>query len=82
MKDERALKENRALIRSALGEVWSGRARYAAAVWFFQHGLMDATVLETYRILSRLDHEDPQTLLMQSSQGRQWAEELNKSTEA
>ena len=45
------------------GEADSGRVRYAAAMYFYQRGMISAECLEVYRICSRLDHEDPQPLL-------------------
>ena len=51
------------LIRLPLGERWSGRARYAAAVTLNAAGLVDDSVLEVYRMLSRLDAADPMLLL-------------------
>jgi hypothetical protein len=81
MEDHNALRENWRLIKTPIGEAWSGRTRYAAAAWLYKNGLMDPGVLETYRILSRLDDEDPHGLLIQTPEGRAWAQELNKSTE-
>ncbi|MEI3852802.1 MULTISPECIES: hypothetical protein [unclassified Ensifer] len=51
------------MIRLPAGQEWSGRARYAAAMFFYQRGLMDAETLEVYRICWRLDAEDPATVL-------------------
>ena len=59
-----------------LGVEWSGRARYAAAVSFFNHGMFGVDVLEIYRILSRLDHEDPALRLSTFENGRGWLEQL------
>ncbi|TIS16117.1 MAG: hypothetical protein E5X10_08780, partial [Mesorhizobium sp.] len=47
------------LVNTPLGEMWSGCTRYAAAMFFFKRGEMDADTLEVYRICARLDHEDP-----------------------
>lgn len=55
--------ENLRLIRTPAGQPWSGRTRYAAAMFLYQAGLMEGDVLEVYRILSRLDHEDPAAAL-------------------
>ncbi len=55
--------ENLRLIRTPAGQPWSGRTRYAAAMFLYQAGLMGSDALEVYRILSRLDHEDPETAL-------------------
>lgn len=55
--------ENLRLIRTPVGQPWSGRTRYAAAMFLYQAGLMGGDALEVYRILSRLDHEDPEAAL-------------------
>lgn len=60
------------LINSPLGEAWSGRARYAAAMTFYQAGQMSAEVLEVYRITSRLDGEDPLDVLRRWKIGAEW----------
>jgi hypothetical protein len=41
----------------------SGRTRYAAAMYFFQRGMISEECLEVYRICSRIDHEDPEPFL-------------------
>lgn len=61
-KDE-DIAENLRLIRTPAGQPWSGRTRYAAAMFLFQAGLMGGNALEVYRMLSRLDHEDPETAI-------------------
>ncbi|WP_065373930.1 hypothetical protein [Ensifer adhaerens] len=60
------------MIRLPAGQEWSGRARYAAAMFFYQRGLMDAETLEVYRICSRLDAEDPATVLRRYRIGSEW----------
>lgn len=60
------------MIRLPPGQEWSGRARYAAAMFFYQRGLMDAETLEVYRICSRLDAEDPATVLRRHRIGSEW----------
>lgn len=60
------------MIRLPVGTEWSGRARYAAAMFFYQHGLMDAETLEVYRICSRLDAEDPVAVLRRYKIGVDW----------
>ncbi|WP_043625273.1 hypothetical protein [Ensifer sp. ZNC0028] len=60
------------MIRLPVGTEWSGRARYAAAMFFYQHGLMDAETLEVYRICSRLDAEDPAAVLRRYKIGVDW----------
>ncbi len=47
------------LLDAAFDEPMSGRVRYAAAMYFYQRGMISAECLEVYRICSRLDHEDP-----------------------
>jgi len=48
-----------ALLGTPLDEPMSGRTRYAAAMYFFQRGMISEECLEVYRICSRIDHEDP-----------------------
>ncbi|SOC40450.1 hypothetical protein SAMN05892877_107245 [Rhizobium subbaraonis] len=64
------------LIRTPAGVEWSGRARYAAAMYFYQKGIMAADVLEVYRICSRLDAEDPLSVLRRWKIGEDWIEKL------
>lgn len=59
MVDEAEEAEQWALVTTPLGEPWSGRTRYAAAMYFYKRGEMSAEVLEVYRLCSRLDAEDP-----------------------
>lgn len=70
MEDE--TRENWKLILSTPGGDWSGRTRYAAAMFFFQRGEMSAEVLEIYRICSRLDAEDPLDVLSRWRVGAEW----------
>lgn len=60
------------LIRTPPGIEWSGRTRYAAAMFFYQRGEMNAETLEIYRILSRLDTEDPVSVLKSHNLGAEW----------
>ena len=60
------------LILTPAGEEWSGRTRYAAAMYFYHAGLMSAEVLEIYRICSRLDHEDAVDALKAYKMGEAW----------
>lgn len=64
--------ENWALVDTPLGEAWSGRARYAAAMHFYRRGVMNAETLEVYRLCSRLDDQDPLPLLRERGVGRDW----------
>ena len=76
--DEETL-ENWTLIRTPPGTEWSGRTRYAAAMFFFQKGEMCAEVLEVYRICSRLDGEDPLDVLQRWKIGADWVERVRQS---
>ena len=69
--------EQWALINTPLGQEWSGRARYAAAMYFNRRGEMDAETLEIYRICSRLDWEDPLAILRSHSIGSDWLAKIN-----
>ena len=74
MTDEE--RDNWSLILSPAGEEWSGRARYAAAMYFYRMGEMSAEVLEIYRICSRLDAEDPVSVLRRWKVGPEWIAKL------
>lgn len=67
-----------ALIRTPLGAEWSGRARYGAAMYFYQCGTMDAETLEIYRICSRLDDEDPLSVMRRWHVGEAWVSRMQK----
>lgn len=54
--------EEWARLRTPLGEPRSGLVRYAAAMHLRQRGLLDDKTLERYRICSRLDAADPDTV--------------------
>ena len=75
--DDADLAENWELVRTPLGEPWSGRARYAAAMFFYKRGLMNAETLEVYRLCSRLDHQDPLSLIRQRKCGKDWLNALD-----
>ncbi|WFP64588.1 hypothetical protein [Mesorhizobium sp. WSM4904] len=64
--------EQWALVNTPLGEMWSGRTRYAAAMYFFKRGEMNAETLEVYRICARLDHEDPLPIIRDRGVGKEW----------
>ena len=68
--------ENSALVNTPLGEPWSGRARYAAAMVFYKRGEMNAETLEVYRICSRLDAEDPLPIIRDRGVGRDWLKRM------
>lgn len=61
------------------GLEWSGRARYAAAMYFYDRGEMDAATLEVYRYLARLDGEDPADVLRRYHVGEDWLRTLARS---
>lgn len=54
-----------ALLNATLNEPSSGRTRYAAAVYFYQRGMISEDCLEVYRTCSVFDHEDPKPVLAQ-----------------
>jgi hypothetical protein len=64
------------LVNTPLGEPWSGRSRYAAAMYFFKRGDMDAETLEVYRICSRLDSEDPLPIIRDRGAGQGWLKRM------
>lgn len=60
------------LINTPLGEKWSGRTRYAAAMFFYKRGEMGAEALEVYRICARLDPENPLPIIRDRGVGQDW----------
>jgi hypothetical protein len=68
--------EQWALVNTPLGELWSGRTRYAAAMYFHKKGEMTAEALEAYRICSRLDHQDPLSIIRDRGTGRDWLKRM------
>jgi hypothetical protein len=74
--EEREVAENWALVNTALGEHWSGRTRYAAAMFFYKRGEMTADTLEVYRICSRLDSEDPLSIIRDRGVGKDWLKRM------
>ena len=75
--DEEAL-SNWKLILTPAGEEWSGRARYAAAMYFYRAGEMSAEVLEIYRICSRIDNEDTVDALKAYRMGEAWIRKVKE----
>jgi glycine/D-amino acid oxidase-like deaminating enzyme len=73
---DREAAENWALINTPLGEHWSGRARYAAAMFFYRRGELNAETLEVYRICSRLDSENPLPIIRDRGVGRDWLKRM------
>ena len=76
MTDEE--RENWMLIMTPPGEEWSGRARYAAAMYFYRRHEMSAEVLEIYRICSRIDHEDAVNALKAYKMGQDWIKKVEE----
>lgn len=76
MDSDAEIAANWTLIATPLGEKWSGRARYAAAMFFYRRGEMSAEVLEVYRICSRLDGDDPVALIRACHIGAGWVASL------
>jgi len=72
MTDEAESAEQWALVNTSLGEPWSGRTRYAAAMYFYKRGEMSAESLEVYRLCSRLDSEDPLSIIRDRGVGTEW----------
>jgi hypothetical protein len=68
--------ENWALVNTPLGAHWSGRARYAAAMFFYKRGEMSAETLEVYRICARLDSEDPLPIIRDRGVGADWLKRM------
>jgi hypothetical protein len=66
--------EQWALVNTPLGEPWSGRTRYAAAMYFYRKGVLGAEALEVYRLCSRLDAQDPLSIIRQRGAGKGWLE--------
>ena len=64
------------LVNTPLGQAWSGRTRYAAAMFFYKRGEMDAGTLEVYRLCARLDWEDPLPIIRDRGAGRAWRERI------
>ena len=64
------------LINTPLGEEWSGRTRYAAAMFFHKRGDMNYETLEVYRLCSRLDSQDPLSIIRDRGVGKAWLERM------
>jgi hypothetical protein len=70
--------EQWALVNTPLGEPWSGRTRYAAAMYFYKRGELSAEALEVYRLCSRLDAKDPLPIIRERGVGKEWLERLER----
>ncbi len=68
--------EQWALVNTPLGEHWSGRTRYAAAMYFHKKGEMSLEALEAYRICARLDHQDPLSIIRDRGVGKAWLKRM------
>ncbi|MBZ9657134.1 hypothetical protein [Phyllobacterium lublinensis] len=75
---DKELDEQWLLINTPLGQEWSGRARYAAAMYFNIRGEMSAEALEIYRICSRMDWEDPLAILKSHNIGNDWLARIDR----
>ncbi|MFA6154562.1 hypothetical protein [Mesorhizobium sp.] len=64
------------LVNTPLGDRWSGRTRYAAAMYFYKRGDMTAETLEVYRICARLDSENPLPIIRDRGVGKDWLKRL------
>ena len=64
------------LVNTPLGEAWSGRTRYAAAMYFYKRGELPPEALEVYRLCSRLDGEDPLSIMRDRGVGKDWLKRM------
>jgi hypothetical protein len=76
------LEEQWELVNTPLGETWSGRTRYAAAMYFYKRGELSPEVLEVYRLCSRLDHQDPLVIVRDRGVGKNWLKRMGHAPEA
>lgn len=74
--------EQWALVNTPLGEPWSGRTRYAAAIYFYKRGELSAEALEVYRLCSRRDREDPLPIIRERGVGKEWLERMERSEQS
>ena len=70
------LNEQWELINTPLEQSWSGRTRYAAAMYFYKRGEMSAEALEVYRLCSRQDSEDPLSIIRDRGVGKDWLKRM------
>ena len=64
------------LVNTPRGEPWSGRTRYAAAMYFYKRGELPPEALEVYRLCSRLDGEDPLSIMRDRGVGKDWLKRM------
>lgn len=57
--DSAEFARQRALLATDVGVLRSGAARYGAAMYFFNLGLISGDMLEIYRRCCKFDQEDP-----------------------
>ena len=69
-------REQWGLVNTPLGENWSGRTRYAAAMYFYKQGELPPEALEVYRLCSRLDGEDPLSIMRDRGVGKDWLKRM------
>ena len=74
--DEAETAEQWQLVNTPLGEKWSGRTRYAAAMFFYKRDEMSAETLEVYRICARLDSEDPLSIIRDRGASKDWLKRM------
>ena len=75
-QDDEEAAEQWELVNTPLGEKWSGRARYAAAMFFYKRDEMSAETLEVYRICARLDSTDPLPIVRDRGVGQDWLQRM------
>ncbi|TPN76808.1 hypothetical protein [Mesorhizobium sp. B1-1-5] len=75
-KQQEEAAEQWELGNTPLGEKWSGRTRYAAAMFFYKRGEMSAETLEVYRICARLDSENPLPIIRDRGVGKDWLKRM------
>ena len=76
--EDAEFREQWELVNTPLGEEWSGRTRYAAAMFFHKRGDLNYETLEVYRLCSRLDSEDPLSIIRDRGVGKAWLERMGR----
>lgn len=69
-----------AMLTSPPGPAFSGRARYAAAMYFYMRRMIGDDVLEVYRIRSGLDREEPRLSLERRGMAHEIAGAVQRQT--
>ena len=75
-QDDEEAAEQWELVNTPLGEKWSGRTRYAAALFFYKRDEMTSETLEVYRLCARLDSEDPLPIIRDRGIGKDWLKRM------